>query len=111
MYELPTSVKVGDIEYNIQNKGDYRVIFDVMSALNDLELNEWQRVITALVIFFEDFTLNNISEILNTEDLLNETIKGMYSFIECGQKNFGAKQNYKVIDWEQDSQIIFHDVI
>lgn len=30
----------------------------------------------------------------------------MFNFFNCGQNNVGAKQDYKLIDWEEDAQMI-----
>ena len=55
MYELPTSIFINDIEYTIRNKGDFRMVLDCLAALQDPELENEYKVITALMIFFEVF--------------------------------------------------------
>ena len=40
MYSLPTTVKVKDREFHIRDKGDYRMVLDCFSALQDEELSE-----------------------------------------------------------------------
>ena len=37
MYEIPISVRINNIEYRIRNNGDYRVILDCFSALQDVD--------------------------------------------------------------------------
>ena len=52
-YTLPTSVEVGGVEYEIRS--DYRAALDIIAALSDFELNDQERVIVALDIFYPDF--------------------------------------------------------
>lgn len=107
MYSLPTKIKIGDNEFNIRNNGDYRMVLECFSALQDTELSEEERIISSLIIFYEDFnSYRDVAIILNDDDLATEAVKKMYDFFNCGQKDVGAKQNYKLIDWEQDSQTI-----
>ena len=56
MWSLPISVEIDGKEYAIRNKCDYRVVLDVISALNDEELEMEYRVECALFIFYEDLT-------------------------------------------------------
>ena len=102
MYELPTAVEIGGVEYKIRNEGDYRVVLDIFSILEDPDLTQSERIISAIIIFYEDF-----SEI---EDLLllpsmEEAIKKMYEFFNAGRKD-GGSINRKLIDWEDDSAMI-----
>ena len=107
MFELPTSVTICDKEYPIRNKGDFRMILDCFACLQDVELDERERVITSLCIFYSDITsIEAVSEVFSTEEALIEAVSGMYNFFNCGQKSVGAKQSRKLIDWEDDSQMI-----
>ena len=56
MWSLPVSVEIDGKEYKIRNKCDYRVVFDVIKALNDTELEMVHRIQCALFIFYEDLT-------------------------------------------------------
>ena len=56
MYSLPTTVKVKDREFHIRDKGDYRMVLDCFSALQDEELSEDYRVLASLLIFYNEFT-------------------------------------------------------
>lgn len=102
MYRLPISVTVGEKVYNIREKGDYRVVLDMIAALNDKELSDNERLISSLIVFYEDF--ENVDDVLycvDTPTLYQEMLK----FIEAGD-NSGHKANHKLIDWEQDEQLI-----
>lgn len=104
MYEIPISVKIDNHEYGIRNNGDYRVILDCFSALQDVDLTEQERVFASLIIFYQD--LNCIDDILLSNNLKDRILE-MYKFFNCGEEDtVGKKVPYKLIDWEQDSQLI-----
>lgn len=102
MYELPTEMIIGGRKYGIRNRGDYRVILDAFSVLEDAELEQNERVISALIIFYED--LNNIEDVFELPDL-ESAVKQMYRFFN-GDKPEAVKEARKLIDWEQDSAMI-----
>lgn len=104
MYEIPISIKSSDgKEYSIRNRGDYRTILDCFQALNDAELESSERLVASLLIFYEDF--NSIGDLYKVTDLEDLVLK-MYDFFNCGQQSGGHESNYKLIDWEADSQLI-----
>lgn len=104
MFEIPISLQVGEKQLNIRNKGDYRMIIDCFSALNDIEFTKEERVLCSLIIFYEDF--NDIEDLMHFEHL-EEAVKKMFWFFNCGDdKGVGANKHYKLIDWEGDSQLI-----
>ena len=106
MYELPKSITIKDTEYPIRNDGDYRMVLDCFSALQDTELDEQQRLIVSLAIFYKDVvSLDTLDNVFN-EDNIEEAIQGMFDFFRCNDKMNVAKNNYKLIDWEQDEQLI-----
>ena len=104
MYEIPISVKLNDKEYRIRNNGDYRVVLDCFAALQDVDLTEQERIFASLIIFYQD--LNSIEEILVRDDIPDLVIE-MYKFFNCGEEDtLGTKVPHKLLDWEQDSQLI-----
>ena len=104
MYTIPISVVIDNVEYGIRNNGDYRVILDCFSALQDVDLTEQERVFASLIIFYQD--LNNLEDVLIQTNLV-ERVSEMYKFFNCGDTDtIGTKVPYKLIDWEQDSQLI-----
>lgn len=108
MFELPTTITVNGKEYPIRNKGDYRMIFDVFSTLNDDELDTSLSIGTALLIFLEGADdIAVLFEWFPTDELFAEAIKQMFLFINCGREDtVGAHAKHSVVDWEQDQQII-----
>lgn len=105
MYEIPTSITVQDTKYHIRNDGDYRVILECFVALNDVELSETERIFACMVIFCDEIDIDDIFTF--DEEHLNEFVTKMFAFFNCGEPDgVGANAKRKVIDWEQDQQMI-----
>lgn len=103
MYDIPTSIVIDDVEYKIRNNGDYRVILDCFQALGDIELTAEERLLAGLIIFYADF---NTVEDFTSDTPIPQLVSEMYKFFNCGSDAIGTKSNRKLIDWEQDSQLI-----
>ena len=98
MWNLPISVEIDGKEYAITNKCDYRMVLDVICALNDNELDDEQKIRTALYIFYED-----ISECTDME----KAIKEMYKIISYGEEDDGQGENKpRLMDWEHDFNML-----
>ena len=99
MWDLPLFVEIHEKKYFIRNKCDYRVVLDVINALNDSELDMENRVRCALFIFYEDLS--------GCEDLRIATNE-MMKIINNGEEEIEQEQQNKpqLMDWEHDfSQI------
>lgn len=104
MYTIPQSVLIEGKEYPIRNKGDFRVILDCFEVLNDVELTAQERLLASLIIFLED--MNSVYDLAVFENIDN-AISAMFNFFRCGEtESPGAKMNFKLIDWQKDSQLI-----
>ena len=104
MYKIPNSVIIDNVEYGIRDNGDYRIILDCFAALQDADLTEQERVFASLIIFYQD--LNSFDDVLVQTNLIDR-LSEMYKFFNCGDNDtIGTKVPYKLIDWEQDSQLI-----
>ena len=90
-WNLPISVEIDGTEYAIRNKCDYRVILDVIEALNDEELEMEYRVQCALFIFYED-----LSDCADVTTAINEMMK----IINNGDEEQDSKP--KIMDWKHD---------
>ena len=77
MWDLPVSVEIDGKTHAIRNKCDYRVVLDVISALNDNELTEEEKIKCALIIFYE-----NILDVDDFESAVNE----MFKVINLGEE-------------------------
>lgn len=107
MFELPTSLDIVGKEYHIRKDGDYRVVLDCFSALQDEELPKRERIITSLIIFYDSLSLDNIFEVFDTQEKLEQAATQMYDFFGCNQSDsLGNHSNKKLVDWEQDNHLI-----
>lgn len=102
MYELPTEIMIEGCPYKIRNRGDYRIILGAFSVLEDTELDRKERIISALIIFYED--LNDVDDVFALPNL-ESAVMQMYEFFN-GDKPDAAKVVKKLIDWEDDSAMI-----
>jgi len=121
MYDIPTSIEVNGQSYAIQNQGDYRMVLDCFVALSDEDLDVQIRIFSALIIFYAYFS-EDIPDDIEDEnarfeicmkrlneldtDTLEQLIKQMYVFFNCGDYQEDEKKSPKLIDWKEDSQLI-----
>ena len=108
-WELPTSLEVCGKEYAIRT--DYRVILDILSAMNDPEIFETgmtedekkiEQTMTMLQILYIDF------DSIPPRDY-QEAAEKAVDFIDCGIKG-DDKPKPRTMDWEQDAPIIAPEV-
>lgn len=97
LWNLPTSAKIGGVEYPIN--ADYRDILEIFRYLDDPDQPEYVRWKVALALFYE-------GEI--PQQHLQEAIEYLVEFISCDDQD--AKPAPKLMDWEQDAQVIVADV-
>lgn len=104
-WKLPTSLRVGGQNYRIRT--DYRVILDILAAMNDPDIFEpgmseeemnAERIMTMLQILYIDFESMPTSE-------WNEAAEKARDFIDCGIKDDGSHKP-RLMDWEQDAPVI-----
>lgn len=98
-YELPTSANIDGKEFKIRS--DYRVILDIMSAFNDPNLSDREKVLAGLEIFYVDY-----EKIENVEEAVNL----MMLFISGNQTEEASNNKPKLMDWEQDISLIIPPV-
>lgn len=102
MYDLPVTVEIEGVDYSIRNGGDYRTIIDIFAILEDPELDEQERAMAALIIFYADME--------DVEDLavfpnLQEALDKMFEFFNAGKKDVASKSR-KLLDWQDDMPMI-----
>ena len=94
IWDLPIAVEINGKSHPIRNKCDYRVVLDVICALNDNDLTDEEKLKCALFIFYE-----NISAI----DNLEKAIKEMFRIINGGEdQEQNQEQKPQLMDWEHD---------
>lgn len=99
-WELPTSIVVGGISYDIRT--DFRAILDILKTFNDPDYEndeKWIVALTILFINFDDMPPNDY------EEAMEKTIE----FIDMGIKDDG-KQKPHTMDWEQDAPVIIPSI-
>ena len=63
-YELPKSANIDGKEFEIRT--DYRAILDIMSAFNDPNLSDKEKIMAGLEIFYVDYEqIENLEEAVN----------------------------------------------
>ncbi len=96
-YDLPTTVDANGQTLHIRNDGDWRMVIDVNIALSDIALNDQERAVAALTIFYDVDGLERIKD-------PQSAIDGMLRFISAGTESPVKKP--KLVDWEDDAQLI-----
>lgn len=102
MYNLPTEIYIQDKAFHIRENGDFRMVLECFSCLEDLELSENERVLCALIIFYD---FENLEDLQKLPDL-EEAVKEMYKFFEADMPEAKKGQDYKLINWDTDSAMI-----
>lgn len=99
---LPKELYVNGIERAIRS--DFRTALLIFQACNDVELNDYEKVMTMVECLYED-----VENIL-PEDYQEANDQAVW-FLEGGNvADDKVKQTKKVLDWEQDQQMIFSAV-
>jgi hypothetical protein len=98
MWDLPITVKINGVQHPIRNKCDYRIVLDVICALNDQELTDEEKIKCALFIFYEDITKIDDLEI---------AVKEMFRIINGGEEQEESRDNTpQIMNWEHDFPIL-----
>lgn len=113
MYRLPTELEVEGQYLHIRDDGDFRVVLDCFSVLEDMELSETERILCALIIFYdlgeddsEEEDSDNLAKLSELTPNLEEAAKKMFAFFEADMPESGRGQEYKLINWDTDSALI-----
>lgn len=96
--QLPVTAQLGDRQYRIH--GDYRDMIEIFSYLNDVSLPEFIRWEIALALFYEDPV---------PRQLYRQAASFLSAFI-CGGQQEQTGSSAKILDWQQDGQMIIADV-
>lgn len=93
---LPRTLKVQNKTYAIRS--DYRSVLRIISAFNDKDLSDTEKVFICLKRIFID--LDQIPR-----EALSDAYKAASEFIECRLSS--DKPSPKVVNWDKDEQLIF----
>ena len=97
-YSLPYSVNIDGEELQIRNKCDFRVVLDVIEALNDEDLTEQEKIQCALYIFYGE----ELTKISNYE----EAVKQMLIIVNGGEEETEQTEKPRLMDWKHDFPIL-----
>lgn len=93
---LPKTLEVASKEYPIRT--DFRTVLVIFQALNDPELEEIDKAMIILQSLYEEIP-----------DNLQEAMDQAVWFMDGGQ-TYSVNNEKRVMDWEQDEQMIFSAV-
>lgn len=96
-WELPRSAVIGGIKYQVNS--DFRDVLEIIKYLSDTTKSEYSRWMIALALFFEGEIPPEHQE---------EAAKFLSDFISYGVPE--DKPGPKLMDWDQDAQLIVADV-
>ena len=95
-FQLPTTLTVNGREEPIRY--EYTAVLDAISALNDRELEDGEKLFSCLFILYENF------ESFGKDDML-PAFQAAMEFINNGLDE-EKKNNVKLVDFEQDARIM-----
>ena len=95
---LPTTLEISGKEYKIRT--DFRVILNIIAALNDRELTEQEKAYVCIKCLYE-------SPEKIPDDDMEKALEKAFWFIDCGDNMPEDVQPLKLYDWKQDENIIF----
>lgn len=96
--ELPKALEIGGKLYGINS--DFRVMLNIYAAFADPELTDQEKCqVCMLNLYCEPQTL--------PRELMQEAAEKAYWFAGGGNIRTDSARKAKIIDWEQDEQLIF----
>lgn len=101
-WEFPTSLNIGGTDYEIRT--DYRAVLDLITALNDTDLQDEDKQLTAYMqsMVIMQIMFPQYEEI--PQENWQEALDKVSEFIDMGISDDSKRP--KTMDWEQDAPII-----
>jgi hypothetical protein len=103
MYELPTSIEINGQFHKITNEGDFRMVLDCFSVLEDVTISENERILCCLIIFYDE--LNELEDVWDVfGENRDEAVKLMFEFFNNGKpksQSVGMNMDHKLVNWEK----------
>lgn len=94
---LPVGIEVCGTEYAIRS--DYRAALDIIAALSDPELDDQDKALAAMDIFYPGFGDMK-------PEHYQEAIRKCFWFLNGGEDEKQTQKPLKLMDWEQDFKYI-----
>ena len=101
-WEFPTSLNIGGVDYEIRT--DYRAVLDLLTALNDPELEDEDKNVTAYMQSQVILQIMFPNRDAIPAEHIQEALYKVAEFIDMGISDESKKP--KTMDWEQDATII-----
>ena len=98
IWQLPVQATFGGVTYRLHT--DYRDILEIFSYLEDPDLPDQMKWLTAIALFYEEQV---------RPEHLQEAAQFLARFLCCGREERGVNQQ-KLLDWQQDGSLIVADV-
>ncbi len=106
-YELPKEIDINGTVYPITKDGDFRMVLDVITALNDNALSENEKVVVSLSIFYGTEPQGVVSALYRGEkEFIQAALDKMMWFINCGEDEKAGDKEPPIMDWEQDFPLL-----
>ncbi|MFV0344208.1 MAG: Gp15 family bacteriophage protein [Anaerocolumna sp.] len=96
--QLPKKIEINGAHRAIRS--DFRVALLIFQAYADPELTNEEKTLTMIECLYEDYDQL-------TQEEINDAVEKAVWFLDGGKEIEEDKNSKKVIDWEQDEQIIF----
>ena len=99
-FDLPTAAEINGSRYAIRS--DFREVLDILVMMSDPEMPDEDKAVAAMMMFYPDY-----DEIPRQD--YEEAVRWCYWFIDGGEE-YKAKRGPRLMDWEQDYQLIIAPV-
>lgn len=96
VYDLPTSLRIGEVDYTIRS--GWRAVMDIFSAFADPDLDGEMKTEIMIQILYPQW------EQIPPRHL-QEAVEKACEFLDCGMKP-DQKNRPRTMDWEQDAPLI-----
>lgn len=100
LYYLPKTVEINGTALNVRY--DFRVILDIIAMLNDPDLEQADKAQAAIEMFY--------CESAQAIATPREALEKLFWFIDQGQELKEKKKSPRLVDWEQDFNLIIAPV-
>jgi hypothetical protein len=108
MYNLQTEIIIDGNSYPIRRDGDYRLILQVITRLNNIKTdngkNNLKYTWESIMLFYEG--IDDLHTLHSTFPKLDKAFTEMVKFISGGVTQESNTNNLKLIDWEEDENLI-----
>ena len=94
---LPTTLTVDGVEYKINS--DYKIALLIFQAYNDPELSDQEKAVVCVKCLYDEVPENK-----------TKALEKALWFLDGGNMPKSKPLPYKIMDWEQDEQMLFSAV-